>query len=62
MRLKTSRERKAQARVSFFVPGRKAASMSGGLNNCRRKHPKWEMIMRYVEESGVKGTRIWRVK
>lgn len=44
---------------SFFIPGGTATRMSGSLANARTKYGHLYST-RQVEESGVKGVRIWR--
>lgn len=43
---------------SFFVPGKKITDFGGSINNAKPK----KFTLKSVEEKGVKGIRIWRIK
>lgn len=45
---------------SFFVPGRKAATMGGTLASAKKTHG-YICRCRTVTEDGVAGVRVWRV-
>ena len=47
---------------SFFVPGLKAADLSGSIGAAKRRCPERNFSSRTVTENGVTGARVWRIQ